>query len=327
MRYDSRDLFSRLGAAALAAAALTLSGCAEEFTPGSVVEDLRVLALVAEPPELDGRVAGATVRVAAVEATPPGFVPEAGLTRAWTFCPFTLGAATAYRCAVPQCETALTAAADGAVTVDPVAEALQCLAAFGGTLPPEVLGGGALPDQVEVVVRYRVLRPASGGAAPEVLREAVQRIPVWTTAPTAALNTSPVFATPGVSIGGAAATACSDPAQPATPACPVTGTLPPGGRLLVEVAVTPDSFQDYPVGERTATETLAVSFFTSAGRFTEERGAPTRGAPTTSTELEDDKLVAPGGRAFVWAVVRDLRGGQAAAGPYLVAVPATPAAP
>jgi hypothetical protein len=78
------------------------------------------------------------------------------------------------------------------------------------------------------------------------------------------------------------------------------------------------------VGERTATEALAISFFTSAGRFTDERGAPTREAPTTSTELTDEKLVARDGRAFLWAVARDLRGGQAVAGPYLVAVPATP---
>jgi len=137
----------------------------------------------------------------------------------------------------------------------------------------------------------------------------------------AALNASPAFAAPAVSIGGSAATPCADPAQPGTPACPVAGTLAPGGRLPVEAQVTPDSFQDYPVGGRTATETLAVSFFTSAGRFTEERGAPTRGAPSTSTELKDEKVAGDPRQVLVWAVVRDLRGGEAVAGPYLVVRP------
>jgi len=313
---------------ALALAALSLAGCAEDFPPASVIEDQRILALLAEPPELDGRDPAVTTRVSAVEAAPPGFTPEAGLARAWSFCPFTLGASTAYRCALPQCETPLVPGADGAVTVAPVQLAAQCLAAFGGALPPDVLGGGTLPDQVEVVVRYRLQRPAAGGAAPEVLREAVQRIPVWTVAPTQALNTTPAFDAVPLLIGGNSAPVPCDLAAPlGSAACPSAATLPEGGRLVVRAQVTPASFEDYPVGERTATEALAVSFFTSAGRFTDERGAPSRGAPFTSTELKDEKLVAPEGRAFLWAVVRDLRGGQAVAGPYLITVPARPPPP
>lgn len=321
MRHASRTLLPL--ALALATASI-LSGCAEDFPPASVVEDQRVLALLADPPELDGRDPAVTTRVSAVEAAPPGFTPEAGLVRSWSFCPFTLGASTAYRCALPQCETPLVPDAGGAVTVAPVQLAAQCLAAFGGTLPPDVLGGGTLPEQVEVVVRYRLLRPAAAGAAPEVVREAVQRIPVWTVAPTRALNASPAFATVPLSIGANQAPVPCDLTAPlGSPACPSVAELPAGGRLLLRAEVTPASFQDYPAGERTATEALAVSFFTSAGRFTDQRGAPALGAPFTTTELKDEKLVSRDGRAFLWAVLRDLRGGQAVTGPYLIAVPAT----
>ena len=311
-------------ALALAAAA-ALSGCAEDFPPASVVEDLRVLALLADPPELDGRDPAAETRVTAVEAAPPS-TTTAGRVRTWSFCPFTLGASTGYACAVPQCETPLVPAADGSVAVRPVELAAQCLAAFGGALPPDVLGGGTLPEQVEVVVRYRTVQPADPGAgAPEVVREAVQRIPVWTVAPTRALNTAPAFDAVPLAIGENQAPLPCDLAAPlGSPACPPVAALPEGGRLLLRAQVTPASFEDYPAGDRTATEALAVSFFTSAGRFTGERGAPSRAAPSTTTELKDEKLVAPEGRAFLWAVVRDLRGGQAVTGPYLVTVPVRP---
>lgn len=313
----------RLAPLALAlAAAAGLAGCAEEFPPGSVIQDQRLLALLADPPELDGRDPAVSVRVAAVEAAPPGFAAPAGLVRAWSFCPFTLGAATAYRCAVPQCEVDLPADPDGAVTVRPVELAAACLAG-AGPLPPD-LSGGALPETVEVVVRHRLLDPAAGGA-PTVLREAVQRIPVWTVAPTRALNGAPRFAAVPLAFstaqgGEAPAVPCADPAAPGTAACPRAGTLPRGGRVTVEAAVTPDSFETYAVGERTATEALTVSFFTSAGRFTQERGGPSPATPTTATELKHEKIDGDPRWVLVWAVLRDLRGGEAAAGPYLLEV-------
>jgi len=188
----------------------------------------------------------------------------------------------------------------------------ECLDSLGGSLPSDP--GGPVPERVEVVVRYT----ATDGAG--LTRQAVQRIPVWTTTPSAALNTSPVFADPAIRLGGAAAATCGDPAQPGTAACPAVATLARGLPLTVTAEVTPASFQTYLAGERTAVEALAVSFFTTAGRFTEERGAPAPGAPTTSTDLEHDQVPAGTAWALVWAVVRDLRGGQAVAGPYLVAV-------
>lgn len=315
------------------ALAATLAGCAADFVPGSVIVDRRVLALVASPPELDGTDPGATTTVAAVEAAPsppPALAAEHVLERRWTFCPFSTGAATGYACAVPACEVALAPGPDGAVTLAPVALAAACLAGGVG-LPPDLGGGaGALPATVEVLVRYRLVdrhAPATGPALPEVvLREAVQRIPVWTTAPTAALNTAPAFADPAVTLGGAPAVACPDTSEAGLAACPASATLAPGLPLRLVAAVTPGSFESYPAADRTVTENVSLSFFTTAGRFTEERGAPPppaagqAAAPSTDTLLEHLEVPPGTTAALLWVVARDLRGGQVVAGPFKIDV-------
>lgn len=314
-------------AAALLLLGLALSGCSETFTPASVIEDRRVLALVAEPPELDGSTPGATTTVRAVEAAPlvPPPLPAGTdtLTRRWSFCPFTLGAAAGYACAVPQCEVPLAAGAGGAVEVAPVTLAAACLADPAVVLPPD-LAGGALPDRVEVLVRYRVVALAAGNpAAPEVvLREAVQRIPVWTRTPSAPLNASPAFAADAVTVGNGLAAAvavrCDDPADLA--ACPVAGTLRRSGVLRVLATVDRDTIEDYAVGSRTATETFALTFFTTAGRFDEDRGAATRDLPGVAVGLQHQEVPAGTADALLWVVLRDLRGGQAVEGPFRLAV-------
>jgi len=62
---------------------------------------------------------------------------------------------------------------------------------------------------------------------------------------------------------------------------------------------------------------VVVSYFTTAGRFTDERDQATVEAPSIGTSLEATEL---GGatEALVWVVARDLRGGQAVAGPLAV---------
>jgi hypothetical protein len=274
-----------------------LAGCAEDFVPGSVVEDLRVLALPADPPELG---LGETVTVRAVTAAPGG-APPASVS--WSFCPLTLGPQAAYRCIDPRCELPLVPAADGSVTADPVAAALACAAALGG-VPGGGGAPGTVPETVEAVVRYL----ADDGAG--LTREAVQRVTVWTAGPPPARNANPVIT--GVEIGGLPATPCPDPAT-----CPASGRLPAGGKLALAVDVDPASLEAYVDGAgRTLTESVVVSFFTTAGRFTGERGQ----APRAETELEATKLAAGTAEALLWVVARDLRGGEAAAGPFLVTV-------
>jgi hypothetical protein len=304
----------------LAALSLAAAGCADTFVPASVIEDRRVLALVAEPPELDLTVA--STRVRAVEAQPidePALPAGTSLARRWSFCPFSTGASTGYACAVPQCERPLVPDASGAVTVVPAAELQACLAAVGGALPPDLSSGGALPALLEVLVRYRLVEVTAGVPAPRevVLREAVQRIPVWTQAH-ADLNVNPAFAAASpVTVGGAAAVPC-DPAD--LPACLPAGTLSGAAPLLVEATVDRLTIQDYLVGDRLTAETFSLSFFTTAGRFDFERANATREQPKGSVQLKHDKVPAGTTQALLWVVLRDLRGGQAVAGPYLLTV-------
>jgi hypothetical protein len=287
--------------------AVLLGGCADTFTPASVVEDLRVLAIVAEPPEVRPPATPGdpteTVTLFATAVTPP---PAPGAPPAapdpadvqWTFCPFSVGATSGYACAVPSCETALAPDAGGRVTVDPVRLGLDCIASLGGSFPGAPAGSG-LPDQVEVLVRY--VATLDG-----LRREAVQRIPVWVSTPPATVdrNLNPVILpTDGFTVGPN----CASP----TPTCPVPA-------VTLTLALDQASFQSYPAGiDRTVQETAIVSFFTTAGRFTDERVQATFDAPTASTSLEAKELGDATG-AWVWAVARDLRGGEAVAGPLWV---------
>ena len=285
-------------------AALLLAGCATEFTPPSVVEDLRVLAIVADPPELRLTPAAGTNTVTVLRATAvappasPGGPPRAPAPAdvAWSFCPYSIGAATGYACAIPACESALAPAADGSVTLDPLLEVMKpacqaALAGLGGGSP----GGPAAGGSVETLVRY--VATLDG-----LRREAVQRIPVWFgTPPATAPNLNPVIG---------AVTAGADCAGSAPP-CSVAS-------VSLDVAIDPASFQPYPAGtDRTVEETIVVSFFTTAGRFKYEYGSTTVTAQSTGTELEAKEL---GGatEALVWVVARDLRGGEAVQGPLTV---------
>ena len=277
---------------ALAAALAGLAACAPEFTPRSVLEDVRVLALVAEPPEIG--LAG-TTSVTAHTYAPAG----AAVTWSWSFCPYSIGSTAGYACIVPECEQDLPPG--NPVAVAPQAETdrfLACVAArSGGTLPPGL--PAQLPEVVEMIVRYT--GRDAGGA---VLRQAVQRLPVHTLGPPPAPNQNPVIQL--VSIGGQ---------QMPPPAGGPAPVLPPGGELEVRALLgDPESYLD-PAG-RTVQEQLVVSFFTTAGRFDYDRAL----GPDARVKLQHQEVVPGTTLAQVWAVARDLRGGEAIAGPFDVAI-------
>jgi hypothetical protein len=288
-------------------ALLGLAACAPDFTPRSVLQDVRVLALVADPPELGP---GESVTVAP-KLFAPGDPPE-DVSCAWTFCPFSLGSSVGYACAAPACEVSLSPAADGSVTADPTALALQCLQTLqqGGSLPPPI--PPQLPPVVDVVFRCRATDPSGG-----VLREAVQLVPVDTVLPPpscastwpACRNHNPVIQQ--VEIGGQAV--APGGTCPAVPPCP---RLAPGGELEVVAHLDPASAETYldPAG-RPVQEQLVVSFFTTAGRFDFDRGL----GPDARVKLKYEDI-AGSSTAEVWVVARDLRGGEAAVGPFLVEV-------
>ncbi len=284
-------------------AVLLAAGCADTFVPASVVEDLRVLAMVADPPELRLSPAAGSNTVTVLQAisvAPPAAAGgparrPAPADVAWSFCPYSIGATSGYACAIPACESTLLPAADGRVTLDPLLEVMKpaCQAALGG-----FTGGGAGGPggggAVDMLVRY--VATLDG-----LRREAVQRIPVWFGAPPAQpANLNPV-------ISSAAATSdCS--AQPAP--CSAAS-------VAIDVTIDAGSFQPYRAGQLSLEETIVISFFTTAGRFKYQSGQATVAAPSTSTALEAKEL-AGATEALVWVVARDLRGGEAVAGPLTV---------
>ncbi|MCM2332947.1 MAG: hypothetical protein NDI82_03260, partial [Anaeromyxobacteraceae bacterium] len=64
----------------------------------------------------------------------------------------------------------------------------------------------------------------------------------------------------------------------------------------------------------------AITFFTTAGRFDEDRGAASRELPAVAVGRRHEEVPAGTSDALLWVVLRDLRGGQAAAGPFRLAV-------
>lgn len=279
----------------LVLAALITSGCDDGFTPPSYLDNLRVLALVSDPPEIGP---GEATRL-----TPHLFVPEGEqvVAQSWTFCPFSLGAAAGFSCAVEACQVSLQPGQDGTVEVNPLALTSSCASKLGQTGAarselPEL--STELPEQLEVTVNYAA-RTADGFS-----REAVARIPFWTRAVPEPRNRLPVIQrieVEGVSVddGGEVPPAMPDEARSV--------------RVLVDPA-SMDSFFDEAGRERL--EEPIISFYTTAGRFEDDLGAGLDVSVSwRAEELEPGQHVAE-----LYVVARDLRGGQAVAGPISIPI-------
>jgi hypothetical protein len=271
------------------AALLALTACGSDFQDRSQLRELRVLALVAAPLELGP---GEQVAIRPYVYVPGGGAPAA---QSWTFCPFTAGASASFACAVPQCEVAVPAQPDGSVRADPLALALACLQRFAGASPPPGVPA-TIPERVDTVFRYRV---EAGGD----VREAIARIPFYPNGAPASRNLPPVIL--GVAVGGVA-----------VPDDGVAPALREGGETEVRVRLDPASAQPY-VDEsgRSVTEALVVSYYASAGEWDADRAD----GPDARRTLKANG-VGSAAEILVWAVARDLRGGEAIAGPFRVPI-------
>jgi hypothetical protein len=267
-------------------AALLAPACAEEFTPESYLDGLRVLAIVAEPLEV-GPGDGLDVR-AEVFVHPDDPLAEEPY---WHFCPITVGAIGGFACLAPVCE--IEVGRGPAASLPPSVLAEDCLAALGG-LPD----GAEIPEVVESVVRFRAVTAAGQ------VREAVQRVPLWTAGPPPDPNLPPAVL--GVEIDGLPAVEGE-----------IAATVAPGGAAPVLVRVDPASVQTYvDASGRTLSESIVVFFYATAGRFDAERAT----GPDAAVRFEARDLEPGQVEAEVWAVARDLRGGQAVAGPFRIAI-------
>jgi hypothetical protein len=277
---------NRLLAASLAAVALVVSGCKNDFSPQSDLLGLRVMALVADRPEL---APGQTITL-----TPWIYVPGAptSTVQRWTFCPASAGAVSAYACAIPACEVDLPAASSGVVTANPTELLRQC---GGGTIPP------GIPEPLTTLFRYRVTTVTDGVTD---FREAVLQVPQWNQGSPPNPNLPPVITdvlVGGVSVRGGGA----------------IPQLAPGGILAFELQIDPASVQTYVDGAGlTQTETMTGYFYTTGGTFS---AGVTTGADTF-TNLEGSGVVAGQAPIQVWVVALDLRGGEAVLGPITVPI-------
>lgn len=279
------------GLRALAAGALALSaGCAMDFDPVSLLTETRVLAVEVTPLEVGP---GERVRL-----TPRVFVPAGSTTATtatWSFCPFTAGARAGYACALPACETSLTGGADGALDADPTALALACIEKL--TASGVSLGAGTstgtpqLPEQVEMLFRLTVAGLTT-----------LVRVPYYPGGVPMPRNTPPRIAE--ITLGGVAASTT-------TPAAP----LAKDAKLDVVVRADPTSLDSYvDEADRARNEEPIVSYYTTAGRFENDRAD---GLDATGT-LEAIELLPADTSATVYVVLRDGRGGQVARGPFVV---------
>jgi hypothetical protein len=123
--------------ALLTTAAALAAGCGQDFAPFNELDKLRVLAVRAEPPEL------APGDIAAIDALV--FEPDGDeVAYAWTWCPFSLGAAAGYECAVTEQDlaAAIEEAAPGAGAFVPSFDlGHESTAAFANLLPDGALDG------------------------------------------------------------------------------------------------------------------------------------------------------------------------------------------
>jgi hypothetical protein len=271
--------------AALGAAAV--GGCTGDFTPRSVLENTRVLALEAIPPP-DGGPArldaqpGEQVAFHAFVYDPD----DRARFGAWSFCPFTVGAQAGFACAAPSCEedAAIGAHQQGLeASFEPFALAQACLerlAAAGGALPPGV--STQLPERIDALVRYTTTDTAG-----KKDREIVQVLPLYPGGAPVPRLAPPAFGP--IRIGGVEV--APGGAGP---------TLGPGQELVVSAEVD---------------ASVTVSFFTTAGRFDFDRAT----GPDANVELKHDQVGAATA-ATLYLVARDLRGGETVAGPFTVPI-------
>ena len=273
-------------------------GCGDDFAPPSVVTGLRVLALQADPLEVGP---GEAVTVRPTLAVDPAD-PVASLT--WSFCPLTLGAATGHRCALPACDRDLGPGdGQGAVTVVPSALAQECLAQ---ALASGEAGAGApdgvpaeLPAQVTTV--FRLTAVSAGGDR----RDAVLQLPLLLDGPPAERNRPPEIAE--VLVDG----------EPVPASGVLPGAVAEGERREVRVVVRAESLAQYvDDAGRERVEEAIVSFYASDGRFDDDRTA----GRDTVNRWEASPLRPETREVRFWVVVRDLRGGQAIAGPFVMEV-------
>ena len=320
----------------LACMSLGFSGCSEETDPAQYLQNLRIIAAEVTPLELGPQT---PVELRAFVHIPEG---DTLIEESWSFCPVSLGAFGNFECIAPSCEFCVyhageaesgtedicapdtcdancseqvdeegatgncDAAQDTAwrptLSIQPADYFLSCFSDLGGSSSAATSGltdSDSIPESIEILFRYTA-RTDSGEK-----RQALVRVPFWTSESPEAINQPPQAAK--VSVNGSELS-CGD----------VLPAVEEGEELIFKIEVEESSLdlianadQD---GERK--EDIFASYFTTAGRFDK---SVTDGLVMESS-WEARRLEEGQNEAAIHIVLRDERGGQQVLGPYRVPI-------
>ncbi len=298
---------------ALVLTAVALWGCGEEFRPETLVENLRVLGINSTPAELKP---GETARLSSLILDPSR--PGQATTVLWIGCdpdPFNLNRSACSDPAVLEDPSKLSG---GAGELPPGVRIVGLNAQAAYSAPAGLFQALAADDPRRVtgtvgqVLAVAVAEEVSPQATQEELKALFERVQAKEVRSLVALyrvrvtesaerNVNPVLS--GLRVGreawpdGAAVTVL--PSEPVT----------------LEVDAPDAAFEPYtavlPEGTEERTERLLVAWYSTAGRFSEERTTVRGDVVTVFTAPGSAKDPVPERRAGeLYTVVRDTRGGQ-----------------
>ena len=303
-------MYSIHSLAALLLAALAATACTDTWDPPSLVNKVRLLGIRADPAYIPA--AGPTT----LEVLSVGQAAGSTLCYSWAFCPFAWSKDGSFACIDPLVQVDLGSAATATVTPDIVMASLtQAPAVFkklGMAQPGASASGSSTPkDMPEFYVLLKVATvDASGGTCPTDSAKALAKPCTDSTRCLAgfkrlawALTPDKINANPtlhGLNLDGVPWPADLTPTAAAGDLLDLKPSLD-----LADKEVTGSSV-DPKLGNQT--ETLLMSWFTTAGLYDKERTLDT--APANVLQLpslgagQSEKLVT------IWVVLRDGRNGE-----------------
>ena len=275
----------------LVVAIASCAGCTPDFDPASFVDKLRLLEVKAEPPDIPP---GASTTLTAETANPGGSAP----TLTWDACllppPPATGQSVNQECITLENSDKLVHLGDG-TTVSTTMPMLD----------PSMVG---LPDQTNgVYLPVRIKLDADGKSLVAFYALRIYLGPLLPNPPNQNPTLRGIYSVPSADAG-------------ADEGSPIAADSPPevhaGQELALRALVTPESAETYMVYDgdprttppRTVTETIRISWYTTAGEFTEDVTGIEK--PDTTLKLDAKHVPDPGTTIDIWAVARDERGGS-----------------
>lgn len=301
--------------ALLRALVLSLTACTTaQFAPETLVKDLRVLSISAEPPEV---APGEFSRLSLLKSDP--VAPGAVTTVIWVGCepdPQDLGKSACNDASILLRPTQITDYPEGLQLLGfGLSAQYHSAASVFDVLPADsaIRRSGSVGQVLGLVIGEEVDPLATG----DKLREYFARIERKETPVVVSLTRVLVSQKPPEQRNknpGIVDLLVAGKKHPKNGRLPVKA----GSRTELTVAVPPDVRQTYveaqPSGDVTKTETVVGAWYSTAGRFSRERFDATATDATTfiapgSSDFPEDPV--PDRRTgVVWLVVRDNRGGQ-----------------